>query len=140
MSGLNTPRETVDIRLVEGGSLTVPLEAIECPGGGCPCRVSADAVQMPSSPSASVVSGPVPELRESKPESTEGEGGGKRRSRRKSKGKQPAAGQQSGGGSAKKKDEAPRSEDAQAASGTGSTGRRRRRRRPSPRSDDNTGA
>jgi cell fate regulator YaaT (PSP1 superfamily) len=141
--GLNTPRETVEIKLVEGGSITVPLDAVECPGGGCPCRVSAEALEAATGPAAaSVLTGPVPELRESKPASAEPEsGGGKRRSRRKGKSGQSSSGQQAGGGSeASQKSEAPRAEGEQQQAGAGSSGRRRRRRRSSPKKGDNTGA
>ncbi len=148
VSGLNTPRETVDIRLAEGGSITVPLGAMECPGGGRPCCVSAEALESVKTEAApSVLASPVPELGESGPRSPEDEdgGAGKRRSRRKSKSKQPAA-QQGGsqataGGRGAPKAEAPRAEGAQAqGDGTGSSGRRRRRRRSSPKESDSTGA
>jgi len=42
VSDLNTPHEMVTVRLEEGGELKVPLEAMECPGHGCPCRVDAE--------------------------------------------------------------------------------------------------
>ena len=58
VTGLNTPRETVDVRLAEGGSLTVPLTAIDCPGGGCPCRISAEALDAVA-PKAPTPGGPV---------------------------------------------------------------------------------
>ncbi|HET6497642.1 MAG TPA: stage 0 sporulation family protein, partial [Coriobacteriia bacterium] len=61
VTGFNTPRETVNVRLAQGGSLTVPLTAIDCPGGGCPCRISAEALDAlaPKTPSlAGTVGGP----------------------------------------------------------------------------------
>jgi len=146
VSGLNTPRETVDIRLAEGGSITVPLEAMECPGGGRPCCVSVEALEaVKKEAAASVLTGPLPELGESKPQSAEGEGGAKRRSRRKGRGKQPAAQQgaeqPTAGREAPKPEAAPRAEQGQVqGDGAGSSGRRRRRRRSSPKKGDNTGA
>ncbi len=42
---LNTPRETVRIRLEDGSSLTVPLAKMECAKGtGCPCAVGREAI------------------------------------------------------------------------------------------------
>ncbi|MFU8890333.1 MAG: PSP1 domain-containing protein [Anaerosomatales bacterium] len=154
VTGLNTPRETVQIRLAAGGSLSVPIEGVECPGGGCPCRISAETMEALAGPAApSALTGPVRELGESKPEAKSaderrgeegsGGGGGKRRSRRKGKGKQQAAGQekaagqqQAVGSGGEAKAGADRSGE-QPASGGASQGRRRRRRRSSPKTDDN---
>jgi hypothetical protein len=149
VTGHNTPRETVQIRLAEGGSLSVPLEQVECPGGGCPCRISAETIEALTGPAApSAMSGPVRELSESKPESDAGgagEGGssagGKHRPRRKSKGKQAASGQQQASGgagtSAKQPPAKAGAKGEQPPAGSGSQGRRRRRRRPSPGKGDN---
>jgi cell fate regulator YaaT (PSP1 superfamily) len=152
VTGHNTPRETVQIRLVEGGSLSVPLESMECPGGGCPCSISAEAMEALAGPAApSAMAGPVRELSESKPESVsaaEGSGGGggtsgggKRRSRRKSKSKQSDSGQQqqqrSGGGSEGQAAASADQSGEQPAAGGASQGRRRRRRRSSPKKGDN---
>ncbi|MDO8915092.1 MAG: stage 0 sporulation family protein [Coriobacteriia bacterium] len=42
----NTPKETVTMRLEEGGTMTVPLEDMECcKGEGCPCKVKAEALE-----------------------------------------------------------------------------------------------
>lgn len=42
---VNTPKETVNIRLAEGGTITVPLASMDCcKGTGCPCRVPAEAM------------------------------------------------------------------------------------------------
>lgn len=42
----NTPKETVTMRLEEGGTMTVPLEDMECCSGqGCPCKVKAEALE-----------------------------------------------------------------------------------------------
>lgn len=141
VTGHNTPRETVAIRLAEGGSLSVPLDSMECPGAGCPCRVSEEALAALSGPVApAALSGPTPELKESKAESPrrEGEGGAKRRSRRKGKGKQEgqAQQQQSSGSEAPKKADKQKAAGEQAASGGASQGRRRRRRRSSPKKGD----
>ena len=151
VSGLNTPRETVAIRLAEGGSLSVPLESIECPGGGCPCRVSPEAVEALAGPGApNPLAAAPPELREQKPAAADADrdrsgtggegGGGKRRSRRKSKGKQAASGQQKTDGSVKATTNGGEkgAQGEQPAAGSGSQGRRRRRRRSSPKKSDNT--
>ncbi|MBE0416977.1 MAG: stage 0 sporulation family protein [Coriobacteriia bacterium] len=144
VASLNTPRETVHIRLAEGGSLTVPLESVECPGGGCPCRISAETIEALAGPAASsALTGSLPELRESKPESASsgagegsGGGGGKRRPRRKSKGKQPASGQQQAGSGSEGAATVTTQGEQPPAEG-GSQGRRRRRRRSSPNKGDN---
>lgn len=148
VSGLNTPRETVDIRLAEGGSLTVPLEALDCPGKGCPCTVSAEALEAVKGEEATnVLAGPIPELAESAPTAgapaQTGEGESKRRSRRKGreKGRGATNAQQPAGGAAPPKQETPPQQASeQAQAGNGSSGRRRRRRRPGPKPDDNAGA
>jgi cell fate regulator YaaT (PSP1 superfamily) len=42
----NTPKETVTMRLEEGGSMTVALADMECcKGEGCPCKVKAEALE-----------------------------------------------------------------------------------------------
>ena len=43
----NTPKETVTLRLPEGGgTVTIPLTGFECgKGGSCPCALSADALR-----------------------------------------------------------------------------------------------
>jgi cell fate regulator YaaT (PSP1 superfamily) len=46
----NTPKETVTMRLEEGGSMTVALEDMECcKGEGCPCKVKAEALERKAS-------------------------------------------------------------------------------------------
>jgi cell fate regulator YaaT (PSP1 superfamily) len=46
----NTPKETVTMRLEEGGSMTVALEDMECCSGqGCPCKVKAEALERKAS-------------------------------------------------------------------------------------------
>jgi len=153
VTGHNTPRETVQIRLAEGGSLSVPLGSMECPGGGCPCSISAETMEALAGPAVpSAMAGPVRELSESKPESGSAaerrddagggagtSGGGKRRSRRKSKSKQSDSGQQprSGGGSEGQAAAAADQSGEQPAAGGASQGRRRRRRRSSPKKGDN---
>jgi cell fate regulator YaaT (PSP1 superfamily) len=42
----NTPKETVTMRLEEGGTMTVALEDMECcKGEGCPCKVKPEALE-----------------------------------------------------------------------------------------------
>jgi hypothetical protein len=153
VTGHNTPRETVQIRLAEGGSLSVPLGSMECPGGGCPCSISAETMEALAGRAVpSAMAGPVRELSESKPESGSAaerrddaggagatSGGGKRRSRRKSKSKQSDSGQQprSGGGSEGPAAAAADQSGEQPAAGGSSQGRRRRRRRTPPKKGDN---
>ncbi len=48
---LNTPRETVRIRLAEGGSISVPLAVMQCERG-CPCKVSREALDTLDDPRA----------------------------------------------------------------------------------------
>ncbi|HEY5540332.1 MAG TPA: stage 0 sporulation family protein [Coriobacteriia bacterium] len=46
VSELNTPRETVGMRLEDGKRFTVPLKDMECcKGTGCPCSVSREALE-----------------------------------------------------------------------------------------------
>ncbi len=152
ITGFNTPRETVGIRLAEGGSINIALDAVECPGGGRPCKVRAEAMEA----SASLLDGaalvastteskePKPDTGRDKGQQDKASGDGKSsRARRKSRR------QQSGGGEAKQRRQKKAAEsppEAKAAAGTGSsegqkpkegrsTGRRRRRRRSSPPRD-----
>jgi cell fate regulator YaaT (PSP1 superfamily) len=143
VSGLNTPRETVDIRLAEGGTVTVPLEALECSSaGGRPCRLSAEALEAATGATATnVLSGPIPELTESGAGSTKSEkdapAGEKRRPRRKSKG--GGTQQQTSGGSQPAAQRGQPQQAGEQQANSGSTGRRRRRRRPTPKKDGSTG-
>ncbi len=42
---LNTPRETVTVRVPQAGAMTVPLSAMECCSGkGCPCSITREAL------------------------------------------------------------------------------------------------
>ncbi len=43
---LNTPRETVTVRIPEAGNMTVPLSVMECGSGkGCPCCIKREALE-----------------------------------------------------------------------------------------------
>ena len=141
VTGFNTPRETVGIRLAEGGSITVPLEMMECPGEGCPCRVSQASLDALAGPAAAnPLAGVLPELGESQPaaEGAQAGTGGKRRSRGKGKRKPqgaPDAGGSAGGGQPKAEAKGQaRSEGEQPSSGSQP---RRRRRRRTPKKSDN---
>ncbi|MDI6901162.1 MAG: stage 0 sporulation family protein [Anaerosomatales bacterium] len=134
--GLDTPRESVSIRLQDGTELTVPLEALDCSAGrGCPCKLKADALQ----PEEAALVGTAPPaeaepVREQKPTPADGEPK-KRRSRR-SRRRKPA---ESGQEQQKQSEPKPRQKQGggekraegsqQPASAPGR--RRRRRRKPS---------
>lgn len=78
---LNTPRESVGLRLEDGERLRVPLAAMECSkGGGCPCSVSREALDAVA-PSA-VATLPEPVLEAAEKPSRPAEGGGGRSKRR----------------------------------------------------------
>ena len=99
---LNTPRETIRMRLEDGTSVTIPLAGMECgKGGTCPCSVSREVLeeatgvvaappvaaepprqQRPSRPQR----GAKPEVAESEAPQAPREGSGRRRRRRKSGG------------------------------------------------------
>ncbi len=152
---LNTPRETVTLRLEDGSRVTVPLSEMSCgKGTGCPCKVSQEVLDEVTGAAAVVLPEPiiVPKLIESQPETPaprEGNGGGRRRRRRggskspdsqeaPAKGSQPkpakAKGEPKGGG-AKPPAKKPAGEQPKASGAEGgsaeqpSAGRRRRRRR-----------
>ncbi len=119
VSGFSTPRETVMVRLAEGGSIKVPLEAMECPGGGCPCTVSAEALDaLKAQETESALTGHVPALTETRSEPDRGSqkrrGGG----RRKPEGARTEGGEEKASAAAK-----------EAAGGSGGSGRSRRRRK-----------
>ncbi|MBE0476613.1 MAG: stage 0 sporulation family protein [Coriobacteriia bacterium] len=139
---LNTPKETVTIRLFEGGSLTVPLGSMECgKDTGCPCKVPPEAIQRPGLGVLEAAQAPAP-TGEAKAEA----GGGaekppsRRRRRRGGGGKREGGGEASAAkgepGQRPKAETKPKPE-AKAADGGGEAakparpGRRRRRRRPS---------
>jgi hypothetical protein len=155
---LNTPKETVTVRIPEGGgTLTVPLSAMECgKGTGCPCVVRREALEeagvalpasiAPPSEKPSGEGGRPPARTErkrsdrgrderkgdaGKGDAGKGEGG-KREER---KPRERGAGQRGGGTKAPKAAPAAKEGSAEAVAEAGqeakrSTGRRRRRRRP----------
>ncbi len=152
---LNTPRETVTVR-VEGRSLTFPLADMECgKGAECPCKVSDEAVERmtagtrsPIAEMATVTRGKSgePKLRQAKavPAPAKDEGGGERakapstrRRRRRRGGAQAAAATGQQAPQEQKKSGAVASASGQPAEKAGEQakaprpagGRRRRRRR-----------
>lgn len=148
---LNTPRETVRMRLEDGTSVTVGLEDMECgTGGGCAFCVKKEAFE------AFTQTSPVPVMPEpvakpvaapSEQESSQPprEGSGRKRRRRRSGG--GSAAQEQGGGSEQKQTpKQPRQEPKAAESGQAASeakpGRstRRRRRRRSGGAGGNTSA
>ncbi len=97
---LNTPRETVTLRLADGERTTVPLSGMTCAkGGSCPCCVSAETLEQAAGAKAPIVApiaAATPALKESEPlvaPEPPKEGGGRRRRRRKSGGSAESAGQ-----------------------------------------------
>jgi cell fate regulator YaaT (PSP1 superfamily) len=149
----NTPKETVTMRLEEGGSITVALADMECgTGQGCPCRVRAEALERPAqSLSAAVaavasISSAKPVPSSAAPAASEESGdqartGSRRRRRRSGSGgsqgsaETPAPAAKAAGDSRKQGERKAASKastaPAQQQSGTPSAtpGRRRRRRR-----------
>lgn len=114
---LNTPRETVTIRVPESGTLTVPLAAMECGSGkGCPCAVSREALDELG------VAVPVPPSQVEKPAAEEAPRKPARTERKRTKPREPQA--------AKPAADAAESEAAAAKLRPSGGGRRRRRRRP----------
>jgi cell fate regulator YaaT (PSP1 superfamily) len=158
VTDLNTPRETVTMRLEDGTNVTVPLASMDCSkGGGCPCSVGREALEtaMGPSPIATAFAEPAVErkLEESRPERARGtasepgaqEGTGRRRRRRKPAQEAGSAGQKQGGPKPAEKKQADKKpaeqkpaeqkagETATAAAQEGErpkSGRRRRRRKP----------
>lgn len=68
---LNTPRETIRMRLEDGTSVTVPLAGMECgKGGTCPCSVSREALEEATGVVAAppVVAEPLRQQRQSRPQ------------------------------------------------------------------------
>jgi cell fate regulator YaaT (PSP1 superfamily) len=60
----NTPKETVTMRLEQGGSMTVALEDMECcKGEGCPCKVKPEALEKKAE-ALSVAIGSVASIRD----------------------------------------------------------------------------
>ncbi len=150
ITGFNTPRETIGIRLAEGGSINVGLDAVECPCSGSPCRVKPEALETPASLLGRVAAAePAAERKDSGPDagrSTDkhvksGGSGKSRRSRRKPRKRQGGdtetakqAGQQRAAEDPSKATATAKqagSSQGQATKGGGSSGRRRRRRRSS---------
>ncbi len=153
---VNTPRETVRIRLTEGGSISVPLAVMECERG-CPCKVSREALEELGDPRAnsmlarlSAPSKVAAAVAAESAASGDGERGGgekqgssrgsRRSKRRRGKGRGGGSGEQKaqGGGEQQKASSAQAgggqkagsSEGAeQKGAGSSSSGRRRRRRR-----------
>lgn len=149
---LNTPKETVTIRVPEAGTtLTVPLSTMECcKGQGCPCSVNREALEEAGVALPASMSAPARELSESPrreggrssrrggsgkpaPQAAPPQGEPKRRSRsgaegKKSGRKSEAPKAEESAGKAKGAAPAEAQGEAQAAK---PAGRRRRRRRPS---------
>ena len=141
VSDLNTPKETVTVRLEDGSNFTVPLASMSCSKGtGCPCSVSQEALEAvrpvstllggaessPSSgapaparrkPSRRGTEAPPAQSRGGKAESGKGQGGKKTAATKEPAGAAPAAGSAKQGAS----EQVPKS----------LPGRRRRRRRSS---------
>ena len=131
VSDLNTPKETVSVKLEDGSSFTVPLASMCCSKGtGCPCSVDREALD--------AIGKTVPLLAEPEPAMAETPSA-ERKPRRRAKGgksEQPQATQQARASEKPAKTEKPEQAAPSGESSTGtaqqpksSSGRRRRRRR-----------
>jgi cell fate regulator YaaT (PSP1 superfamily) len=131
VTDLNTPRETVTMRLEDGTSVTVPLTAMGCnKGSGCPCSVGREEFEAATGPTPVAIA--VAEAADDSAEAGRapkpaeaGEGTSRRRRRR----TRPAgeAGQAGQAGAAPKPAQAPA---AETPADKPAKPRRRRRRRP----------
>jgi cell fate regulator YaaT (PSP1 superfamily) len=140
---LNTPKETVTVRMPDGTQVTVPLEGVDCSSGrGCPCKLKAEAIQPPEPAFPEPVM--VRDIAKPAPKVEEAETGDKRRRSRRSRKRKPA-----GEGGAERQAQpaqkpanrqpaskepaqgTPKADAKPAGEGTSSSSRRRRRRRPS---------
>ena len=107
VTDLNTPKETVTVRMQDGTNVTVPLASMSCSkGSGCPCSIDKAAIEAAKGPAVTAVSAQVSRvLEESSPEEAAAVSG--------PKGPAPR----------------PKKDEQRAGSAGGeSTGRRRRRR------------
>ncbi|MDO9556473.1 MAG: stage 0 sporulation family protein [Coriobacteriia bacterium] len=149
---LNTPKETVTVRLPDGERITVPLDGLDCSAGrGCPCKLKVEVIEEPEPMLPEPVMLSRPSSAEPKTEVAETGESRSRRSRRSRKrklagegGAQPQA--QQAEKPAKKQQgqpqqrQQPKQKSSQGGAETGakpagegasSSSRRRRRRRPS---------
>jgi hypothetical protein len=136
VTSLNTPKETVSMRLEDGTNVTVPLSSMECSkGSGCPCSVGREALEAAMGPTAIAVSMPEPKPRatESKvapePAPAVAESTGRKR-RRRGKSAPEGAKQATAEKPAAQQPKAEAPKEGTADKPT-KTPRRRRRRRPS---------
>lgn len=86
---LNTPKETVTVRMPDGTQVTVPLEGVDCSAGrGCPCKLKAEAIEVPEP----VFPEPVMTERPARPapKTEDAEAGEKRRRSRRPRKRKPA--------------------------------------------------
>lgn len=130
---LDTPRELVTMRLEQGGTLQVPLAAMDChKGGECPCRVRREALEEIGHPEFQVPEiEPEPPLTMEKPAPGEAQPQreGRRRRRKPSgggeqKGEQKAGEQKAG----EQQPKQPKQPKQQPGGGQGEPRRRRRDR------------
>ena len=150
---LNTPHETVGMKLEDGKRLTVALAEMECcKGTGCPCSVSREALEASASSDTMLAFAALDRANEAvetvtveaaKPKAEGAPKGESRKRRRRGSG----GGQQAEGATAQKQGAekaSPAPAPATAAEGQGGTskssGRRRRRRRPGSGGSQGSGA
>ncbi|MDP2233955.1 MAG: stage 0 sporulation family protein [Actinomycetota bacterium] len=150
---LNTPRETVTVRIPEAGNLTVPLSVMECGSGkGCPCCIKREALEeaqvvLPASMSSQLERDSTAEempVRKPRPERTE-RPARERTDKKRGKPREQQAPKPAAQKAASPKATAP--EAAKAAEGDAtqgakkapSSGRRRRRRRSGGTGSGTTG-
>lgn len=129
---LNTPRETVRIRLADGTALTVPLEKLECAKGtGCPCSLSKAAFDEVTSRSLIVQLAEAAEASGPEPAAQPEQGSDGRRRRRRSSQRSAVPAQPGGAGESEQPAAAPERSGpaAQEAPPQQRSARRRRRRR-----------
>ncbi len=140
VTDLNTPKETVTLRLEDGTNVTLPLSVMGCSkGSGCPCSVSKEALDDAMAPSPMAVAlaesigskaaAQLTEIAEDKPAASApapAEGGGRRRRRRGGGGK--AEGESGGGQQPKAQQPKAAGGKSDAAKGEAAKGRVPRRR------------
>jgi len=142
VSDLNTPKETVSIKLEDGSAFTVPLGSMCCSKGtGCPCAVSREALEETGKLSVALAaadreSEAAPAAQERKPR-RQGRQGGEQAAAKEQRSEKPQQAQapRRRAKAAQAADAAPATSATAAGDSGGeaakpSGGRRRRRRRP----------
>lgn len=128
---LNCPRETLTVQLSQGGRVSVPLAAVDCPGRGCACKVRTEELALIEPGSRLLLTSAAPQAEEAQREQAAGQ----------QQPQQPRQSRRRRGGPKEAPKERPRKEQRSEASAQppaearpagetkASPGRRRRRRR-----------